>query len=69
MKDKKQPIDEIEKISKEFQKAMSEFSKEVMKTMIPAIKEATENIKKLSKGKKLIENLELIQDEEEDGKT
>ena len=53
-----------------YQKATADFIKEMMKRLTPAIKKATENLKNLSKGKKIvdIEDLELIE-EEDNGET
>jgi len=51
-----------------YQKAIGELAKEMMKTLTPAIEKATENLKNLSKGKKVIEDLELIE-EDDNGET
>ena len=67
-KKEKIPFDEMYKLSKEFHESIQNLTNELMKRMIPAIKEATENIKKLGNGKEIIDSLELIQDEEEDEK-
>lgn len=65
MKEKEKKKEEWDIKIKEFQEAMQELSMELMKNLIPAIEEATENIKNLN----LEDSLELIQDEEiEDGK-
>jgi len=66
-KKEKISFDEL-KILKEFHESIQNLTNELMKRMIPAIKEATENIKKLGNGKEIIDSLELIQDEEEDEK-
>lgn len=64
MNKKENKKEEWEKINKEFDESMKKFSTEIMKSLIPAIKEATENIKNLN----IEDSLELIQDEEiEDG--
>jgi len=65
MKDKEGKTNNYKDVMENYQKAIGEFAKEMMKTLIPAIKKATENLKNLSKGKKTIdiEDLEFVGDD------
>lgn len=61
---------EFEKVSKEFQESFQNLMKEFMLKVTPALKEATENIRKLVVDNKIdAKDLTLIQEEDEDGET
>ena len=68
MKDKEGKSNDYKDVMEAYQKAIGEFAIEMMKTLTPAIKKATENLIELSKGKKVIEDLELIE-EDDNGET
>lgn len=66
---KKEKEIEWNKAFGEYYKSIQDLTSEIMKKLTPAIKEATENIKKMNEKNIDIEDIEIIQDEENEKDT